>query len=250
MLWPLFLLAALAVDASLDACRQSFGSRKYDLNRLSGITLAGTDAQFRYLLRPCGLVATEKCGKSFVPFEPGMMACQERISTSSFESAMGFLDGYDKSPNLAFIENPQGPGTGIVMIIRNAKCNGQERPVNVTFVCDKTVASPTTMNVVEGPTCKFAIEVRATQACPTSGRTAGGTWFVVTLVILVVVYLLVGVSYNRFVKKETGLAVLPHPQFWLLLYGLFIIGCRFCFSSVRNCFRGTPTLSGKDYQSV
>ncbi|UJR23973.1 hypothetical protein I4U23_026940 [Adineta vaga] len=235
---------------SLDSCRRTFGKNKYDLNQLNHLALEGDDGDFRYVLTPCGLVPKEKCGKTTGPLEEGMMACQERIATSGFESAMGFLDGYGKSPNLEFQENPQGPGTGVLMTVRNALCNARERLVTVTLICDKIVKSPTTMVIVEAPTCQFAITVKAAGACPISGGVAGGTIFIIILLIVIIVYIIGSIFYNRVIKKETGLAVLPNPGFWLLTFGLFMSGCKFCFSFIRSCFRGSPTLSSKDYESV
>ena len=107
-------MSLVQIIHSLNSCQQTFEKHKYDLNRLNHLTLSGDDGEFRYVLTPCGLVPTDKCGKSGTPFEKGMMACQERIATSSFESAMGFLDGYGKTPNLEFVENSQGPGTGVL----------------------------------------------------------------------------------------------------------------------------------------
>jgi hypothetical protein len=243
-------LSVIQIDSSLDACRQTFGPNKYDLNQLDHLTLLGDEGLFRYALTPCGLVSTDKCGTYAMPFEKGMTGCQERIASTSFESSMGFLDGYGKTPNIEFSENPQGPGTGVVIIIRNAKCNGMERLVTTTFICDQSVHNPTKMDVTE-VSCKFTITVRAAEACPVKGGggMSGGTIFIIILLVLIVVYLLGGIAYNRFKLQQTGLAVLPHPNFWLLILGSFLTGCRYTLSIFRNCGGGTSKSSAA-YQSV
>ncbi|CAF1457410.1 unnamed protein product [Adineta steineri] len=247
----LTLVNIIPIDSSLRSCRQTFGANKYDLNKLDHLTLSGGDTQFRYLLTPCGLVPADKCGKSPAPLDKGITSCQERIATSSFESAMGYLDGYGKSPNLEFKENPQGPGTGVVMTMRNAKCNMNKRLVKITFICDTSITNPTTMDVKENPTCQFDITVKAAGACPIKeGGVSGGTVFIIILLVLVIVYLLGGILYNRFKEKQTGLAVLPHPGFWLLIVGLALTGCRFCINSIRNCFQGNSATSSGKYESV
>ncbi|CAF1586333.1 unnamed protein product [Adineta ricciae] len=243
-------MSLVQIIHSLDSCRQTFGKHKYDLNRLNHLVLSGDGGEFRYVLTPCGLVPTDKCGKSGTPFTQGMMACQERIATSSFESAMGFLDGYGKTPNLEFVENSQGPGTGVLMTVRNALCNGRERLVKITFVCDESQKNPSTMVVVEGPTCQFAITVKAADACPVQGRISGGIIFIIVLLVVIIVYIIGGVSYNRFVKKQTGLGILPHPGFWLLTVGLFTTGCKFCVNFILSCGRGTSSAPGSKYESV
>jgi hypothetical protein len=251
MLFYLILVLhnVIQIHSSLKSCRQTFGKNQYDLNQLSHLTILGDDNQgFRYALTPCGLVPTDKCGKNQESFENGMTACQERISTLSFESSMGFLDGYGKSPNLEFNENPQGSGTGIMMTMRNAQCNRQERLVKVIFICDKSAKNPTNMDVTEA-TCKFNITVKAAEACPVAGGLSGGTIFIIILLVLVVVYILGGVLYNRFKQNQTGLALLPHPSFWLLIAVLFVTGCKSTLNYVRNCGRGTPT-SSTSYESV
>jgi hypothetical protein len=244
----LTLLNVIQIDSSLHSCRQTFGSNKYDLNQLSHLTLFGSDTSFRYALTPCGLVSTDNCGKSSKPFENGMTSCQERVSANSFESAMGFLDGYGKPPNLEFSENPQGSGTGVLMTMRNAKCNQAPRIVNITFICDKNIPNPTTMDVQE-TSCQFAITVKAAGACPVKGGITGGTIFIIILLVLVMIYLLGGILYNRFQQKQTGLALLPHPNFWLLVIALFTNGCKVSYSFIRNGCRGTSKSSGA-YESV
>ncbi|CAF3782519.1 unnamed protein product [Rotaria socialis] len=245
----LILLNIIQIDGSLESCRQTFGSHKYDLNQLSDLTILGTGGLFRYALTPCGLVPTNTCGKNTLPFERGMTSCQERIATATFEASMGFLDGYGKSPNLQFSENPQGPGTGIIMNISNALCNGGPRLVKITFICDKNIKKPTTMSVSENPACQFTVTIKAAEACPLTKDLTGGAIFIIILFVLVIVYVVSGVLYNRFKRKETGLALLPHVSFWLHLGGLSLHGCKFTWNCIRRCSWQTSTPSTA-YESV
>ncbi|CAF2045809.1 unnamed protein product [Rotaria magnacalcarata] len=245
----LILFNIIQIDGSLESCRQTFGSHKYDLNQLSDLTILGTDGLFRYALTPCGLVPTNTCGKNALPFERGMTSCQERIEGTKFESPMGFLDGYGKSPNLQFSENPLGPGTGIVMNMRNAFCNGGPRLVKVTFICDKNIKKPTTMSISEKPTCQFTITIKAAEACPLTKDLTGGAIFIIILFVLIIVYAVSGVLYNRFKHKESGLALLPHVSFWLHLGGLTLNGCKFTWNCIHSCSRQTST-SSTTYESV
>lgn len=252
----LLIIHVVSIENKLDACRQTFGQNKYDLNQLSDFTLFGTDGSFRYVLTPCGLVSTDQCGTSSLPFDNGMTSCQERISPPKFESAMGFLNGYGQTPDLEFAENPEGLGTGVVMTMRNAKCNFMERLVKVTFICDKTVTTPSTMDVAEQPTCVFTITIRAKQACPITGdgggnggtSMSGGTVFVIILVVIVAVYIIGGVIFNRIKRQETGLALLPNSNFWSSVFAFFIQGCKFTWLFLRTC--GQSTSTSNSYRSV
>jgi hypothetical protein len=236
----LFSINIIRIKSDLASCRQTFGSNTYDLNQFSHLTIKGEESPYGYALTPCGLVPTSQCGSNSGPFEDGMTACQTYIvdpSQPRFESAMGFLDGYGKLPNIEFIENNAGPGTGVIMTIHNARCSGVDRLVKVTFICDKSVKTPTNMDVKEDPSCQFAITIKAAGACPlgSSSGVAGGTVFIIILLVVIVVYLIGGVSYNRFKHNETGLAMLPNQSFWLLVFGSFLHGCRFTFTFIRTC---------------
>ncbi len=246
-----FLINVIQIDSTLDSCRQTFGSNQYDLNRLSHLTILGAATIYTYAFTPCGPVSVDRCGQNPSPFEPGMTACQVNNldPTPRFESAMGFLDGSGHPPNIEFSENPDGPGTGVTMTMRNAKCNGLERLVRVIFTCDESAQNPTRMEVVEFPSCEFTIRIQAAEACPikpSKSGTSGGTIFVILLLVLVVVYVLGGVIYNRFKEQKTGLALLPHPNFWILLSELFLNGCRFTLTYVRTCgLETSPTYQSK-----
>lgn len=249
------LLNINQINGSLKSCRQTFGSNTYDLNQLSHLTIIGQDSTFQYAFTPCGSVPTENCGKptTIFPFEKGMTACQERIGGATFESPMGFLDGYGKSPNIEFKENPQGPGTGVVMTMQNAKCNGAPRIVIVTFICDKTMKNPKNMIVVEKPICQFTITVKAAEACPYTGSSkkglSGGAVFIIILFVVIVVYLAGGILYNRYKQERQGLEVLPHLNFWLQLGTLFKTGCHFSWNFIRNGSQQT-SISSTSYNSL
>ena len=260
----LFFIDINEIDSKYQPCEQTFGSNHYDLNQLSHLTIKGQETLFTYAFTPCGLVSTDQCGPpSSTPFEPGMTACQQRFKgpgSPTFESSMGFLDGYGKSPSFQFTENTDGPGTGVIMVMKNGICNGGERLVTVTFTCDKSILNPTSMEVVEFPICVFQIRIRAAEACPvaptptstpgggttTGGSTVGGVVFIIILVVVIALYLSSGIAYNKFRENETGLKLLPHRSFWLSLPGLFVEGCRFSFIFIRTC--GKP--STNSYNSL
>lgn len=251
------------IDCKYQPCEQTFGSNHYDLNQLSHLTIKGQETLFTYAFTPCGLVSTDQCGPpSSTPFEPGMTACQQRFKgpgSPAFESSMGFLDGYGMSPSFEFSENTDGPGTGVIMVMRNARCNWSDRVVKVVFTCDKSITNPTSMEIVEFPTCQFTIYIKAAEACPvaptpsttssgntSSGGVAGGVVFIIIFILIIALYLSGGIAYQKYRANETGLGLLPHRSFWLSLFSLFVGGCRFSLIWIRTC--GKP--STRDYTSI
>lgn len=161
----LFITLNIA-KCDMDSCRQTFGSNKYDLNRLSSFTLFASDDQYDYAINPCSVVPPEGCHGHAVPYE---MSCQYQRSFHMW-STMAFLDSKSSfSPNLnaTYTENPDGPGTGVFMTTTNGDpCFGRTRYMRMKFICDKTIEQPSNISIVEWSNCDFHVEVRATQACP------------------------------------------------------------------------------------
>ncbi|CAF0738193.1 unnamed protein product [Adineta steineri] len=166
--FTLILLFAVLNTAkcTMDSCHQTFGSNKYDLNRLSKFTLFGSDDEYDYALTLCDIVKAEACHGHTVPYE---MSCQYNRAFQMW-STMAFLDGKSTFPpnlNATYTENPDGPGTGVFMTTNNGDpCFGRTRYMRMKLICDKTVEQPTNMTIVQWSNCDFHVEVRAIQACP------------------------------------------------------------------------------------
>jgi hypothetical protein len=176
------------------------------------------------------------------------MACQTS-SVNTFVSILAFIDGV-KETNASFIER-EGPGSGVVMTIRNGDgCGGPSRTMIVTFICDSNVKHPTLIDVDESPSCIFNIKLRAADACPlgssngpTSTPFGGGAIFVIVVVVIVTVYLVGGLSWKRFRQGYRGLETMPHRDFWVNTFALTVSGCKFSLSKVCR-------ISNSKYQSV
>jgi hypothetical protein len=176
------------------------------------------------------------------------MGCQtSRVNT--FISTLAFIDGF-KPMNASFIERVK-TGSGVVMTVRNGDvCGGQPRTMIINFICDHKVKHPTSINIDESPACTFNIELRAADACPlgssddsTSSLFGGGAIFVIVVVVIVTVYLVGGLSWNRFRNDNHGLEMIPHRDFWTNILSLIVTGCRFSLSKVCHT-------SNSEYQSV
>jgi len=166
LLFILLLVNINRIECYMGSCVQTFGSNKYDLNRLNNFTLYDADSQSRYFLTPCNNLPSSPC---YTNASTNAISCVYQHEFQSW-STMAYLDM--KSPthrnnNATYQENPSGPGTGIVMETSNGDiCFDELRFMTTTFICDETVSHPTTMKVVQLAQCRFTAEVRAMQACP------------------------------------------------------------------------------------
>ena len=53
----------------MDSCRQTFGTNKYDLNRLSDFVLFGSDDEYDYAITLCDVIKVDACHGHTVPYE-------------------------------------------------------------------------------------------------------------------------------------------------------------------------------------
>jgi hypothetical protein len=162
----IFFAVLNTAKCTMDSCQQTFGSNKYDLNGLSEFTLFGFDDQYDYALTPCAIIKPDACHGHTVPYE---MSCQYQRAFRMW-STMAFLDTKSTFPpnlNATYTENPDGPGTGVLMTTSNGDpCFGTTRFMRMKFICDKTVEQPSNITIVEELRCDFHVEIRAKQACP------------------------------------------------------------------------------------
>lgn len=111
LLLLVILFHHVAVQDIMPSCRLTFGSNKYDLTRLSELTLNGDGTRsdhYHYALNPCGLVPPASCGIPTTP-RTGVMGCQASAA-NTFVSTLAYIDGI-KEPNTAFVER-EVPGSG------------------------------------------------------------------------------------------------------------------------------------------
>ncbi|CAF3895064.1 unnamed protein product [Adineta steineri] len=63
---------------------------------------------------------------------------------------------------------------------------------------------------------------------------SAGTIFIVILLVLIFVYLIAFMSYNKFKLQATGIEILPHRTFWISLPRYSSAGILFVFQKVTN----------------
>lgn len=81
------------------------------------------------------------------------------------------------------------------------------------------------MNLASQYSCAKAPKINPANKS-SSESLSGGTIFIIILLSLVGAYVIFGVSFQVFVKKESGKRMCPNHQFWCLLPELIKGGCR------------------------
>jgi len=86
---------------------------------------------------------------------------------------------------------------------------------------------------------------------PRKSKLTGGSIFLIVVAVLVVVYLLVGCTYQRAVKGVTSWKEsVPNSGFWTALPGLVKDGTTFSWRKTRGCFDRLRGRASSDYETV
>jgi len=120
----------------------------------------------------------------------------------------------------------------------------QGREYEMDMKCDPTVmnqGSPAFMG--ENPPLHYNFEWRSIFACPLDfikkeeegqkkSPLGGGSIILIIVLVLVVVYLVGGVLFNKFYKKENGIELIPNRGLWFAIPGLVKDGFMFLVNKV------------------
>ena len=129
------------------------------------------------------------------------------------------------------------------------------RGADITVACDPTVEDPTlyALGEIQPGISSFTMfsKCACAGACPNvvpagsggEGLTLGSI-LLIGLAVLLLVYVVVVVTFNRIRRQASGRDMLPHPDFWAALPGLTKDGFVFTWRSL--CARG----SREGYQNV
>uniref|UniRef100_A0A7M5V4P4 Cation-dependent mannose-6-phosphate receptor n=2 Tax=Clytia hemisphaerica TaxID=252671 RepID=A0A7M5V4P4_9CNID len=120
-----------------------------------------------------------------------------------------------------------------------------KRTFNVGLKCDKTVEKPSTSGILEAPTNTYTMTLTHKCACPgvcasdapasDSGKNLSvGSLLCILLVVFVIIYLIGGILFLKYYKKEEGSDVIPHREFWTDFPSKVKDGFKFTVSKVRK----------------
>ncbi|XP_046569912.1 cation-dependent mannose-6-phosphate receptor-like [Haliotis rubra] len=120
----------------------------------------------------------------------------------------------------------------------------------ITAVCDPTFEEPYVEMLGEETfgTAQYYGQITSKCACPDGCHTtthkvdieislSGGSILLIIVIVVISVYLVGGVTYNRYVRHNTGREVLPNTSFWGALPGLVKDGFSF---AIGRCRGGAP----------
>jgi len=96
----------------------------------------------------------------------------------------------------------------------------------------------------QGETWVYKINARSSLICGGAGGFSAGWVILVVILLLIVVYFIGGIIYNKAVKHNEGIQVVPHVDFWKDTPSLAKDGVMFIVNGIRN-----KTSSG-GYQAV
>jgi len=110
------------------------------------------------------------------------------------------------------------------------------RTMEIDFVCaaGSGVGSPQLTG--ENPKNHYVFTWGTQYVCSSSGSggLSGGSIFLILLLCLAVVYIVVGVLFNKFKKQATGIELIPNVEFWTSIPGLVRDGFMLIINKIRG----------------
>ncbi|UJR11406.1 hypothetical protein I4U23_015586 [Adineta vaga] len=67
-----------------------------------------------------------------------------------------------------------------------------------------------------------------------NGEISGGSIFLIIVLILLIVYLIGFMAFNKLKRKATGIDIIPHRTFWVSLPNYAVAGTKFTFGKITN----------------
>jgi len=132
------------------------------------------------------------------------------------------------------------PGVEGVSYVAGQGLDWQQVPINfrMNVLCDKNTPR-TTSPVLKQGAPNYIFEIRSQYGCAIASSDAGGLslgWIlIIILTVSVTVYLVGGVLFNKFARKQdTSVRLLPNLDFWSSLPALIMDGVRYTVRRVRN----------------
>jgi len=248
-----FVLLLLVVGSYADCKSQtSTYAAPYDLST-SPTTLTVDSPVFtggKYYIQPCGSVDVSLC-----PYSTGMQQCFSVMTWELVSDGLGAADKTTWTPlNGDWASGAVSVNSDIAYDYDQCNADPGTNSFTVTYMCDKGDNSVT---VVKEPTadkngpCIFEFTVDSSVVCGGSGGGGGGSssskkslsggWiFVIILVVVFSVYMIGGISWNKYKKNLAGAELLPHRDFWRELPGLTKDGCIYFVMKCKSlCGRGS-----------
>jgi len=213
----LFCLCGSLLAAKPECSITAPDGTHYDLRGLSGLGIECTDAkkEYKYIIDPCGPTVT--CAKT------DCLYCQEGITWNNY-----FCVG------IVPVFTGLNAGAGVSIDVKEGE-GGREGKIDIT--CNPTAGDHSNVQCISPATnvkgYKFTFD--SDRACPgQGGGLSGGSVLLIIIFSVSAFYLLAGVAYNKFVKHENGIDLIPNLEFWKDFPGLVQDGVQFTVVKVKG----------------
>jgi len=157
---------------------------------------------------------------------------------------LGILSTMNFSP---IVTDPNNPQIGIKLTYNTGKlCESGSSYEGVTInnYCDATVDQISFLSLTPYQTldCTCVINVSTKYGCPSflpsnEAFLSLGSWLLIMLVSVMVLYLALGVAYNMHYAGESGLQAIPNFEFWKTIPSLVKDGAWWSFIKVSSLAR-------------
>jgi len=207
---------------------KSPGGWIYDVSSLATI-----DDQLVYATTPAGdgryygfavtRAQKEGCGYIGVCTAPGSSGVCQALSPGSIWSQL-CLAPYSNSIGVTGLDGNGGveidypKAEGNFHVLMKITCRPTQPPDSITVTI-----------VDNEPNYEIICESKfgCSSSTPSASKLSGGTFFCIFLLIIIVLYIVAGILYNKFRKHQEGLHLLPNFEFWRIVPGLIKDGALF-----------------------
>jgi len=231
------LIVSVFGSSGVSGCTCKFSSgNTYTLNNFPPDLVTAMDFDgSTYYYQPCTTIASTQCdGKS------GAAICQRESGFPIYNSCGVFTTDCGSW-------NERAPaGSGFSALFQGGTVG---RKTEITFQCSQTAGSFTWAS--EQPQLFYHFNWLHPAACPTSsdggsggdgGGLAIGWIFIICLLVVMLLYVVGGVAFQRFYRHESGLDLIPQREFWFGLPFMVKDGHVYTFNKLRSlCGRSYDT---------
>lgn len=219
----LCLLLAAAVQNNAQTCNYVFPAQsvRYDLSALRGQVLTfqfSTSQDYRLSL--CGNAPGFSCvGQSAAAI------LLDRVNGNTCVSNWGIAE----NTTTALLSSDASQGIKVIVAAGSAcpAVPGAQQYSIFNIQCDPAFPTPKVTTMVSIPQCGLSFTIRAAQGCghtytPTTVAPALGWYVAMGAFGTIAVYLIGGISYNRWRYGSTGMESVPNISLWRALYGVTV----------------------------
>ncbi|OWF50464.1 Cation-dependent mannose-6-phosphate receptor [Mizuhopecten yessoensis] len=174
-----------------------------DLTPLSTPTprFQANDDKYTYIYSPC-IPTGQKCGESTVT---DIAICQELTTDHS----TNFIVGTQSSAKFS-----GSPDNGSLQIEYTATIQGVQRTTYISVVCSDEDGS---FSYLSSPSdTSYKLQLKTKYACLPCGLSAGSVLLIIFFVLLIV-YIIGGILFMRYVRKAQGIEMIPNREMWMEL---------------------------------